>query len=147
MDAELVRAIAMLSPNDKQMLLSQTYQDRSSSKDPPLLMSRTPVEPMMQKKRDYYVQALGFPADKVEATLESLGPWATDNAILERLNNYKFVVNSPTVPPSMVKPASVGEYVPRPVLEEAVGVSHVTNQVAGSKLRPIVIDGSNVAMR
>ena len=104
------------------------------------------------------MKSLHFPAQVVEETLDQLGPSATDNDIQDRLNKLM-----------------TGIYVskPRPVAADdglggggggggsgcaGHGMSHVI-PVGGvvverakvvvdpKKLRPIVIDGSNVAMR
>lgn len=110
----------------------------------------------MQRKIDYYVKDLGYPQDKVEATLDSLGPKATVNEIINRLNKVSSRVPSNSIPATIPKPAAdytraMGDYI-RPIgLEDMGGVvstgDRLHRKVDSSKLRPVVIDGSNVAMR
>lgn len=89
--------------------------------------------PPQQKRIEYFVK-LGYPQPEVETVLESLGSDATDNDILARLISTK-----PTLPVVHV-PVSLP---PRPAVPEE-GSTAQTNREG---LRPVVIDGSNVAMR
>lgn len=142
--SELLQAIAKLSTDVQQAMRIHSYQDRPVAEPP--LVSRASTRPSMKRKIEYYV-ALDFPQDLVEATLESLGLDASDNDILNRLNRLVKgkhaslnMVNTPTVCPPPPPPPSYGEPL----------TSHVTQPrrvMDPSKLRPIVIDGSNVAMR
>lgn len=151
-NADLLKTLALLSQEDKQAW-------RASHDPQPSLVSRACVEPDMQRKIDYYVNILGYGREKVEATLHSLGPKATVNEIIHRLNKMSSRVPNVAAPgkPSVpVGPADywrpiIGEYA-RPIgLEDAGGVvnacERLPRKVDSSKLRPVVIDGSNVAMR
>ena len=86
-----------------------------------------------QKRIEYFVK-LGYPQPEVEMVLESLGSDSSDNDVLARLISTK-----PT-PPIVHVPASLPS---RP----AVTDEGSTTQINREGLRPVVIDGSNVAMR
>lgn len=95
-----------------------------------------PVKPLssVYRKRIQQFISLGFQAEQVESVIESLGPDASDNDIMARL-----VKLTPT--PEKCSPVrntssrpSTGEFVPQPAMNR-------------EGLRPIVIDGSNVAMK
>ncbi len=115
------------------------------------LTPRSSLDPSRDpSKRDYYVKNLRFPPDIVEDTLDSLGPKATDNDIMHRLNQLMTGMNISARHAVEEAPALPGGHV----------TSHVTSHVTApveqrkavvivdpKKLRPIVIDGSNVAMR
>ena len=89
--------------------------------------------PQRQKRTRQFVD-LGFPLDKVETVFDSLGEEASDNDVMARLISTHTskerqpqtlrIPPKPTTEPAMNTPASMRE-----------------------GLRPIVIDGSNVAMR
>ncbi len=76
------------------------------------------IDTKLHQRINQYVQ-LGFPVDQVKGVIESLGPNASENDIMSRL-----VINS----------------YPKPNLPLITGPSK-------EGLRPIVIDGSNVAMK
>ena len=154
--AEFLKAYSTLSQRDKQALVSAQNREAPPMPLPPA--PRSFVEPDVQKKRDYLVRTLGFPQDRVDSTLESLGPQASINEILNRLN--KLVSSAPStglggVSAGVVKPPLAGgsDYILRTVGSEDVGGvvtlggERQPRKVDSSKLRPIVIDGSNVAMR
>ena len=77
---------------------------------------------LLHKRVNQYVQ-LGFPVEQVKAVIESLGPTASENDVMSRLVLMK-----------SAKPA------PPLVVSSSLGLSK-------EGLRPIVIDGSNVAMK
>ena len=86
-----------------------------------------------QKRVKQFVD-LGYPKDKVEMVIESLGE-ASDNDIMARLVSIhsSYDVKPPTVhskPPEITQPVHV-----------PLSINH------NERLRPIVIDGSNIAMR
>lgn len=149
---DILKALTILSQEDKQAL-------RAGHDTQPPLVARSSVEPDMQRKIDYYVRQLGYPQDKVETTLDSLGPNATVNEIINRLNKVSSGGHSAVGSVGMVKPqpATVLEYVrPSPEYVRPIGLEEAGNlverfaprvKVDSSKLRPVVIDGSNVAMR
>ena len=120
---------------------SHTYSPPPPTK---ILSSRSPA-PANSSKIAYYVDNLHFRQDIVEDTLSSLGPEATHNAILHRLNQL-----------SISKTHHRSTVTEEPPVNKGIG--HVTDHMTGpfvervirrdpKKLRPIVIDGSNVAMR
>ena len=139
------------------------------------LLSRSPDQ--REKKINYFVNMLNYPREKVESVLDQLGPDAADNDILERLvkvcrpNNVQartFPSNgsgvgyktggghskyTPTggsggmgsggdsmLPPSQLSP-------PLPMAPSAVAPATMPVITDPARLRHIVIDGSNVAMR
>ena len=132
------------------------------------LLSRSPDQ--REKKIDYFVNTLNYPREKVESVLDQLGPDAANNDILERLVKvcrsstayakpipsvsgvYKeghgkyppagsggMSVRDPIVPPSQLSP-------PLPI-PPSVAVPAAMTVIDPARLRHIVIDGSNVAMR
>lgn len=130
------------------------------------LLSRSPDQ--REKKIDYFVNTLNYPREKVESVLDQLGPDAADNDILERLVK---VCRPGSVqakaPPSIgigYRPGGPSKYPPTGASGGMSGVGDsmpppsqlspplpmapsapVTTDPA--RLRHIVIDGSNVAMR
>lgn len=126
-----------------------TVEGKASSSPPslhPHLIARnSPQLPVNRKRIDYYMR-LGFPQEIVESTIASLGPGAHDNDIMHRLN-----MRGSVVPPrSVVIPEDVAP--PGVVTTPVGGVGEGALQgqrppVDPSNLRPIVVDGSNVAMR
>lgn len=136
-------------------LLSTSEGKRVVSPAHQYLISRTSPElPRNREKVDYYVQKLGFPQEIVVATIESLGWEAHDNAILNRLNSR--------MKGSCIPPRPHGQQLGGEEAGGTAGISVVGGGGGGgggggegvqrrvldpSNLRPIVIDGSNVAMR
>ena len=109
---------------------SNTHVHDATAKD------SKPVKPLssVYRKRIQQFISLGFQAEQVESVIESLGPDASDNDIMARL-----VKLTPT--PEKCSPVRTtssrpptGEFVPQPTINR-------------EGLRPIVIDGSNVAMK
>ena len=104
------------------------------------LISRNSPPPVNRQKVEYYVR-LGYPQEIVESTISSMGPAAHDNDIMNRLikrgavasPNRSVVIPEEPTPPASVMVAPVGA-VERPPQNS-------------QNLRPIVVDGSNVAMR
>ena len=104
----------------------------------PALLSRTPQVqlPVSREKVQYYVR-LGFPQEIVESTIASLGPGAHDNDIMHRLN-MRGAVAPPPRPVVITEETTPPGPAPTPVVD---GI------LSSPNLRPIVVDGSNVAMR
>ena len=152
---------------------SRTVPSHHASGDksvPAGLLSRSPDQ--REKKISHFVNKLNYPRDKVELVLNQLGPDASDNDILERL--FKVCKPNNTRPPSMSGgvgggggfersprysssgPQVIGEQVmvsglhmAPPTLASTAG-GYVTQSQSvqdPTRLRHIVIDGSNVAMR
>lgn len=89
--------------------------------------------PQRQKRTRQFVD-LGFPLDKVETVFDSLGEEASDNDIMARLiSTHTSKERQPHV--LRIPPKSTSE----PAVNTPVSMRE--------GLRPIVIDGSNVAMR
>ena len=153
-NSDFLKALAVLSQEDKQALRVAGHDNQLPI--PP----RTLVEPDMQRQIDYYVKQLGYPQDKVETTLESLGRKASVNDVINRLNKVSPRRPSMSMPSGGVLKApvpagpSTGEYLQTIGIEEVAGLvggvvgERVPRKVVDrTQLRPIVIDGSNVAMR
>jgi ribonuclease ZC3H12 len=86
-------------------------------------------------RREQYIQyflSLNFNRDRIEAVIDSMGAWAETDDILKRLNSLHITA-------------------PRPVMTLNVSRNYTTNGEpvlnSNAALRPIVIDGSNIAMR
>lgn len=145
-NAELLRA--MLSTIERRTPTSSNHHHHHHHHHPsPQFLPRTPELPVFRKRVDYYVQQLGFPQEIVEVTLESLGPGAHDNDILNRLNQRMRGTPVMPLPPA---PPPFEEPVTSQVTSPGVAVVDRLQQrrpIDPSNLRPIVIDGSNVAMR
>ena len=129
-------------------LKTQAQESRSGGGSPPLpVVSRDcgqsavhEVNPGSERKLDYFLQ-LGYPREKIEAVLVSLGPAATENAILARLVRV-------SRPPLADAHRSQKLNISRPRRDN--GEPLLTTPIPArdpSSLRPVVIDGSNVAMR
>ena len=125
----LKKALEILSNDGTQALLTRSANDSST-----------------KRRIDYFVGQLGFPRVIVESTLDSLGPAASYNDILNRLNRLCLM----TVGNNKL----TGVYRPPATIDKSVGVNQESpplrqqqRVVDPTKLRPIVIDGSNVAMR
>lgn len=104
-----------------------------------LLPRNSPEVPISRKKVDYYVQ-LGFQQEIVESTIASLGPGAHDNDIMHRLNMRGTRAQSKSA--VILEPVTPGQATP-----PSCGVGEVRRVMDPSNLRPVVVDGSNVAMR
>ena len=90
------------------------------------------VDSSHREQTIHYFLRLNFPRAKIEAVVDSMGAWAETDDILKRLNSLH--ISSP-------RPVATVS-VPRNYMmdgEPALG--------ANATLRPVVIDGSNVAMR
>lgn len=99
------------------------------------LVARNSPPAVDRQRVEYYVQ-LGYPQEIVETTIASLGKGAHDNDIMNRLIKRGAVAspNRSAVVPEDAPPAVMMVPVERPVPNS-------------QNLRPIVVDGSNVAMR
>lgn len=104
----------------------------------PTTTSRDPALPSLSSvqynKRVTQFVELGYPQDKVETVVKSLGVEASDNDIMARLVSI-----------NIVRPVSTGG-ASSSAKPEATPVP-TTMSVQREGLRPIVIDGSNIAMR
>ena len=137
------------------------------------LLSRSPDQ--REKKIDYFVNTLNYPREKVESVLDQLGPDAADNDILERLVKVCRPSNvQGKASPSMGAGYSAGGPSKYPATGASGGMSGVRDSMPPpsqlspplpmapsavapattmpvttdpARLRYIVIDGSNVAMR
>ena len=92
-----------------------------------------------KKKMNYFVNALNYPREKVESILDQLGPDAADNDILECLVK----VCRPSNMQMKALPSIGGIYHSGKGGGDPIAIP-VTDP---ARLRHIVIDGSNVAMR
>jgi hypothetical protein len=100
--------------------------------------------PVSREKIEYYVR-LGFSQEVVESTIASLGPGAHDNDIMHRLN-MRGAVTPPTRPVMIPEEATPpGPMTVPPVVCGGYGEGGAPP--SSHNLRPIVVDGSNVAMR
>ena len=128
-------AVGHLPDTVKQaLLLLQKRPDLvgTSTTDTQPYLGRQHIPPQ-QKRIEYFVK-LGYPQPEVETVLESLGSDSSDNDVLARL------ISTQPTPPVVHVPASLP---PR----SAVTEEGPTGQINREGLRPVVIDGSNVAMR
>ena len=123
-----LRKVERLSSSKKQALLEGLAElDMGPSYDG-FLQER-------QRKIDFAVD-LGYPQQKVEAALRSLGPDATVDQLLKRLAS------------GLSGPYAAHERTKPPLNEERESTASAQAPVKdSSQLRPIVVDGSNVAMK
>lgn len=143
-NAGLLRA--MLSTVERKAAVSPPFLPPSyhhhHQQYPHLIPRNSPEFPLNREKVDYYVQ-LGFQQEIVESTIASLGPGAHDNDIMHRLNMRGKVIPPPRPVEEVMTPGMVttgtGSIGDREVLQRRV--------MDPSNPRPIVVDGSNVAMR
>lgn len=127
-------------------LRTQSRERREADSPPLPVVSRDgglsavhEASPTRERKLDYFLQ-LGYPREKIEAVLDSLGPAATENAVLERL------VRVVSRPPSADRSQRLSVSRPRGYNGEPLSCTSIAVKDP-STLRPVVIDGSNVAMR
>ena len=114
------------------------------------LVPRDSPDQNLEKRTSYFVNTLDFPRERVQAVLESLGPQASDNEVMDLL-----MKGLPGVQP--INKSMNSRRIATPLAADGgsrVLVDEHEQQVLQpkvpvdpSKLRPIVIDGSNVAMR
>lgn len=132
--------IEKLSDSVKRALLEGLTSDLEGKRTRQEVISRG-VDPQKEQRIEFFVR-LGYLREKVEAVLESLGPDTMDDDILARL--VKVSSRSPSSTGQKVKNLSNSRprgYSGEPLLSTPVPAKDP------SLLRPIVIDGSNVAMR
>ncbi|KAF7689016.1 probable ribonuclease ZC3H12B isoform X2 [Silurus meridionalis] len=125
----------------------------SSSLAPPIqLMSHTPSDRDYQSKMEFALK-LGYSGEQVEAVLSKLGPSALTNDVLAELvrlgNRGEIEAQTQTQTSAGLTPAGLalsprGSGAKESVSPEA-SLEEETNDTYDN-LRPIVIDGSNVAM-
>lgn len=135
--------IEKLSDSVKRALLEglTTDVERKSTRSEVAGFLPCETNPQKEQKIEFFVR-LGFPQEKVEAVLESLGPDTMDDDILARL--VKVSSRSPASTGQKVKNLSNSRprgYSGEPLLSTPVPAKDP------SILRPVVVDGSNVAMR
>lgn len=135
--------IEKLSDSVKRALLEglTTDGERKSTRSEVAGFMSSDTNPQKEQKIEFFVR-LGFPQEKVEAILESLGLDTMDDDILARL--VKVSSRSPASTGQKVKSLSNSRprgYSGEPLLSTPVPAKDP------SILRPVVIDGSNVAMR
>lgn len=97
------------------------------------------VDSHREQRISYFVQ-LGYPREKVEGVVESLGPAATEDDILSRLVKMSGNIHS-AEQRGRLSHSRLRGFSGEPMLSRPTPVRDP------SILRPIVIDGSNVAMR
>jgi hypothetical protein len=90
------------------------------------------VDSSHREQTIHYFLRLNFPQERIETVVDSMGPWADTDDILKRLNSLH--VTSPR-PVAILSSSRNYTTDGEPVLNSNVA------------LRPVVIDGSNVAMR
>ncbi|OCT94839.1 ribonuclease ZC3H12A [Xenopus laevis] len=113
-------------------------QERSADK----LCSPAPDQVEMQMKVDFF-RKLGYSSDEIQAVLHNLGGQADTNSVLGEL--VKHGANSEKEP--IPDESSETFLVSRGVLRSMCAPSVASNEDSNANnLRPIVIDGSNVAM-
>ena len=132
--------IEKLSDSVKRALLEGLTSDLEGKRAREAVVSRG-VDPQKEQRIEFFVR-LGFLREKVEAVLESLGPDTMDDDILARL--VKVSSRSPSSTGQKVK--NLNNSRPRGCSGEPL-LSTPVPAKDPSLLRPIVIDGSNVAMR
>jgi len=135
--------IEKLSDSVKRALLEglTTDWERKSTRSEVAGFMSPDTNPQKEQKIEFFVR-LGFPQEKVEAVLESLGLDTMDDDILARL--VKVSSRSPASTGQKVK--SLSNSRPRGCSGEPL-LSTPVPAKDPSILRPVVIDGSNVAMR
>ena len=90
------------------------------------------VDSSHREQTIHYFLSLNFPRERIEAVVDSMGAWADTDDILKRLNSLHISSPRPAATLSVSRDyTSDGE----PMLSSS------------AVLRPVVIDGSNVAMR
>lgn len=105
--------------------------------------SRASSPPVYEKRIAQFIE-LGFPQDKIQATFDSLGRNASDNDVMERL----VIIHPPQERPLVPRPPAAVTVVDRSPPQVPVGRDVPRPGIGcGGGLRPIVIDGSNVAMK
>lgn len=129
-------AVDTISESLRQALLESLSESSNEKKkdSPPL----SPRSTRLQKRVKQFVD-LGYPREKVEMAMRSLGDSASDNDIMARLVSIH----------SSYDPKSLSKVPPKPQPTEQ-GNQHQLPPLALNQrdgLRPIVIDGSNIAMR
>ena len=152
-NTNLLEVLGNLSPKERQDLI-RSYRGKSSRNI--IFPPQNFLDLSFQKRIDYFVQ-LEFPHDKVQSILESLGPTASDNEVMNLL-----MKGAPAVLPVNKSSGAYRNHVDGTRdYSESFGVTvmksepHLQQQAAqqkemavdASNLRHIVIDGSNVAMR
>lgn len=104
----------------------------------------------LQLRVDFF-RKLGYTAAEVKAALEKLGLSTDTNSVLGELVRSR-TSTAPSVPGSDSDERSIGQKDPLLPPSWGLGSCRITPQHkdrknADTELRPIVIDGSNVAMR
>ena len=150
-NAKLLEVLGSLSMEDRNDVV-KSYHGKTNMNYPilPFNSLQPSLGPTLQKRIDYFVE-LDFPQEMVRSILESLGPTASYNEVMNRL-----MKGSPAVHP-ISKASGPHHYHGNVTGDGSVGQSVVSEQkqpsqqqkvsVDPSKLRHIVIDGSNVAMK
>ena len=90
------------------------------------------VDSSHREQTVHYFLSLNFPRERIETVVDSMGPLAETDDILKRLNSLHVTT-------------------PRPVATLSVSRNYTTDGEpvlnSNAALRPVVIDGSNIAMR
>lgn len=125
--------------------LSSTVQDIREDETSTGLGNKTASDREYQSKMDFALK-LGYSGEQVETVLNKLGAAALINDILAELVRLGNKVEPEVQPCSSAAIAAISRY---PCAKETVSpeVSVEDDSDTFDNLRPIVIDGSNVAMR
>lgn len=134
-----------------QELRAEDARSDSAQRTPPTSIGHIPLQQISSENRDYqtkmeFALKLGYSGEQVESVLSKLGPNALINDVLAELvrlgNKGELEAQAPVSSASL---APRGPGVKEAVSPEASLEEETTD--TNDNLRPIVIDGSNVAMR
>lgn len=134
---EVIQKISNL-PEDHRRALQRGLEEDVKSV---LIPRDSSVCDPQREQRIQYFENLDYPREKVVAVLNSLGPEATDNDVLSRLVR---VCSHGSAPDTGGRGGQLSNSRPRGLSGELPQPCSVTDPAL---LRPVVIDGSNVAMR
>ncbi|XP_077382274.1 endoribonuclease ZC3H12A [Festucalex cinctus] len=107
-------------------------------------LSSAPAESLELQLRVDFFHKLGYSSAEVDAALSKLGPCADTNAMLEELVHIRSVALGPCGEDHQERSEENSSGVVRPL---GMSTQVEGKKGAESELRPIVIDGSNVAMK
>ena len=129
--------IQRLPEDVKQALLEGLEGERQYvARDPGAML----FDPHKEQRIEFFVR-LDYPREKVEAVFDSLGRGASDNDILSRLVKVSSKPQSAEFRPKHLSNSRLRSPMGEPLSSTPIPVMNP------AQLRPIVIDGSNIAMR